>query len=243
MESVRTERNVVTQELIENLPAPVKRYLTYTGIIGKPLPDNIRLKQIGRIRLSAEQPWMTFDAKQYYTVNPPSFVWEGSVRKGGLPWIRARDLYQSGKGKMQIKLAGVIPIANATGKEMDESAMMRYLSEMIWFPAAFLRNNVSFRHIGDNSSDVTFVDNGKSVTATIYFDAQGRVKDFVAQRYREVKSNYELSTWSTPVTEYGEFEGLKVPLKGKAVWRLSQGDFEYIDVTLADLEYNAGKPY
>ena len=45
-------------------------------------------------------------------------------------------------------------------------------------------------------------------------------------------------TWSTPITGYGEFEGLRLPVRGKAVWKLPDGDLEYIDVTVT--EHDAG---
>jgi len=40
----------------------------------------------------------------------------------------------------------------ATGSEIDQGAMMRYLNEMTWFPAAFLGENISWRAIDDTSA-------------------------------------------------------------------------------------------
>lgn len=59
-------------------------------------------------------------------------------------------------------------------------------------------------------------------------------------RYRMVGGRPLLATWSTPVTAYGEFEGLKLPVRGKAVWKLPDGDLEYLDVTIIELRYDAG---
>ena len=49
----------------------------------------------------------------------------------------------------------------------------------------------------------------------------------------------DLQTWSAPVTSYGELEGLRLPLRVKAVWKLTEGDREDIDITLTDLRYDA----
>ena len=46
---------------------------------------------------------------------------------------------------MLVKVASLWPVADASGEQIDPAAMMRYLSEMIWFPAAFLADNISFR--------------------------------------------------------------------------------------------------
>ncbi len=234
---------LITEAHLLGLPEVVQRYLRYSQVVGKETIRTVRLKQIGKMRQSAQQPWMNLDAEEYYSVNPPGFLWVGTMRKGGLPLVRARDRYRDGKGNMQIKLGTLFTIANATGEEMNQGSMTRYLSEMIWFPTAFLEPNVSFEPVDQTSVKVTLTDLGKQVTATMYFDDKGRLTDFVAPRYREVSGKYELETWSTPITEYGEYEGLKLPVKGKAVWKLKEGDLEYIDVVITDLEYNVTTSY
>jgi hypothetical protein len=57
--------------------------------------------------------------------------------------------------------------------------------------------------------------------------------EFVAQRY----AGSNLETWSVAITAYGEFEGLKLPVRCKAVWKLANGDQEYIDVTITELQH------
>ena len=48
-------------------------------------------------------------------------------------------------------------------------------------------------------------------------------------------------TWSTPVTSYGEFEGLRLPVRGTAIYKLS-GDNEYIEVTITELHDTGAAP-
>ena len=38
---------VVTEEMLADLPGPVRRYLRYTGVVGKPFPGTIRLHPAG----------------------------------------------------------------------------------------------------------------------------------------------------------------------------------------------------
>ena len=111
--------------------------------------------------------------------------------------------------------------------------MVRYLSEMIWFPSSFLEDNVSFEAVDARSARVILTDGGRTATGTLFFDSGGRLTEFVAGRH--ISSNLE--TWSVPVTAYGEFEGLKLPVRCKAVWKLAEGDQEYIDVTVTALHY------
>lgn len=73
----------------------------------------------------------------------------------------------------------------------------------------------------------------------MFFDSAGRLTNFAARRYAIAGNSREPQTWSAPVTSYGEFEGLKLPVRVKAVWKLTEGDREDIDVTLTDLHYDA----
>jgi hypothetical protein len=54
---------------------------------------------------------------------------------------------------------------------------------------------------------------------------------------------FELENWSTPIRGYGEFEGLRLPIKGTGVWNLREGDLEYINVTITNLKYNPEGTY
>jgi len=235
---------IVTEEMLQALPDPVRKYLVYAGVVGKPIVHTVRLKQVGKIRKDNKKPWMNFDAKQYYSVNSPSFVWIAYMRIFGLPIVRVRDLYMEGRGSILVKVLSLFTVGNTKGNEMDQGAMMRYLNEMMWFPSAFLGKNISFEPLDTHSARVTLKDLGKRITATMYFDDEGKLINFVAPRYRDMGNNkFELENWSTPIREYGEFEGLKLPLKGSGVWNLKEGDLEYIDVTVTDLKYNPDGPY
>lgn len=231
---------IVTAEMLQELPHPVRRYLTYTGVVGRPMVKTVRLKQEGRIRQDEQQPWMEIAAEEYYTVSPPTFVWRAGARMGGipLPLARVRDRYAGGKGNMLITLGGLLPMDDARGPEMDQGSMMRYLNEIMWFPAAFLGDNITWEEVDDHSARVTLTDSGQSVTGLMTFDEDGRLTNFVADRYRDSGEGSELVTWSTPIAEYGQFEGLRLPVRGSGVWHLDSGDLTYIELKITDIQYN-----
>jgi hypothetical protein len=233
------DARTVTEEMLTGLPAPVRRYLRWTGIVGKPLVHTVYLRQQGRIRSGKGQLWLPLNAEEYYSVQPPGFVWDARLHLGPLPVGRGRDMYANGRGSMLIKAASLVTVADASGEAMDQGSMLRYLNEMMWFPTAFLGDNVSFEAIGDTSARVTLTDHGRTATATMSFDAEGRLIEFVAKRYAMDGSGSRLATWSVPVIEYGEVEGLRLPVRVKAVWRLADGDLDYIDVRITQLQYEA----
>jgi hypothetical protein len=143
---------------------------------------------------------------------------------------------------MLVKVASLLPVVDAGGEETGRGSMMRYLSEMIFFPAAFPGGNISFQAVDQGLAQVTLTGHGRTATGTIYVDGQGRLTDFVGMRYRMAGGRQVLTAWPAPVTAYGEFEGLRLPVRGKAVWKLPDGDLEYVDVTITELHYAAGAP-
>ena len=116
--------------------------------------------------------------------------------------------------------------------------MLRYLSEIIWFPTAFLGDNISWEEVDEESAKVTFTDHGKSVSARLFFDNAGRLTNLTAMRYRESGGEFSLDPWSTPILEYGEWSGLKIPSRGQAVWNLESGDLPYADLEITEVEFN-----
>ncbi len=135
---------IVTEAMLAPLPEPMQRYLRYSGIVGKPMIHTVRLKQAGRFRTGPDQAWLDFTAEQYYTVDTPGFVWNTTMRIHGIPFLVGRDLYQNATGNMQITIGALITVANGRGPQMDQGTMLRYLNEMMWFPTAYLGDNISF---------------------------------------------------------------------------------------------------
>lgn len=228
------EVRLVGDEMLGGLPEPVQRYLRFTGVVGKPFVCGVHLRQKGRMQLGRGQPWVPLRAEQWYAVQPPGFVWDGTLFAGPVPLVRARDMYRAGEGHMLIKAVSAFTVADARGEELDQGEMMRYLNEMMWFPSAFLEDNVSFEAVDSTSARVTLSDHGRRVTATMFFDADGRLTEFVGQRY----AGGELEIWSVPVVAYGELAGLRLPTRCKAVWKFARGDQEYIDVTVTELDHH-----
>jgi len=224
--------------MLTDLPEPARRYLEYTGVVGQPWIDTVRVRYEGVFRMAADKPWMPIKAEQAYTTDPPGFHWTARLKMFGLWMVSGSDTYKAGRGHMFGKVAGLFTIFDARGDELDQGTMMRYLNEMTWFPVALLSDYVTWKAVDDHSFDATFTDHGKSVSARFFVDQAGRLNNFVTKRYRESNGTYTLDTWTTPMMEHGRLAGLNLPVRGQAVWKLPGGDLPYADFTLTSVEYN-----
>jgi hypothetical protein len=229
----------ITEEDIAGLPEPVQRYLRYTQIIGTGKVRTARLKQKGYFRTRESQRWMPFKAEEYFTVDPPAFLWYGRIRLFPLVSFGAIDKFYREEGSLVVKLSSLIKVADAKGEECDQAELVRYLSEIIWFPSAFLSDYIRWEPINSDSARATIRVAGLTASADLYFNKQGQITNFVAERYMDVNGGAILKKWSTPIHKYAEVNGIMVPVKGEGVWTLSSGDFPYVRITeIPDLEYN-----
>ncbi|MBI4924064.1 MAG: hypothetical protein HY834_20205 [Devosia nanyangense] len=226
---------VVTDAMIDALPPPAQRYFRAAGVIGQPIPRLVRLKQKGRIRGGADAGWMTFEADETYSVNPPGFIWQAYFPSPLTPMVLGRDEYLEGSGSIVMKMLAALPVAEEHGAEMGPAGLMRYLNEMMWFPAAMLGPNIRIAAIDDNSFRLSIVDRGMTAEATLFVDEAGRVTNFRAQRFNS--ATRRLETWETPITGYGTLARLQLPVSGWAVWKLADGDFAYIELEVTELTY------
>lgn len=234
----RTNSPVVTEDDLSRLPAPVQRYLTYTGVIGKAWIKTARVQYTGRFRMGADKPWMSIRVHQVYTTDPPGFLWKAQFKMAGVPFMFATDTYKDGHGHMLGKVLGLFTVVDGQSAEIDQGIIVRYLQEMMWFPSAYLGENIVWQAVDDHAAEVTLTDSGMSVSGRMYFDDAGRLLTFVARRYGDFNGKTEMRTWSAPTTDYATFSGLRLPAGGMGVWQLPAGDLSYVDVRLTTVEYN-----
>ena len=149
--------------------------------------------------------------------------------------IVGRDAYVAGRGSVEMRVLGLIPVAQASGSALDQGALLRYLNEVLWFPAAALSPFITtWEPVDAHAACATMRFEGATGTATFFFDDAGRPVDMVAERQDLARGRLE--TWSTPLREYGELEGVRIPVAGQGVWRYDTGDFAYIDLRITSLE-------
>ena len=113
---------------------------------------------------------MPVAAAQVFSVDPPGFVWTVDARMMGVLPIAGRDRYVSGHGGMLIELGSLFPVADASGPEIDQGAMLRYLGEIVWFPSAALSDTIAWEAIDTHSARATMRFAGRSVSAVFAFD-------------------------------------------------------------------------
>ena len=236
--NVKNKGEIIQKADLAGLPLCVQKWLEYSQVIGKEKITTVHSKQKAMMRMKEGQPWLPVEAEQYFTIDKPGFIWKAKIKAAPLLHIAGRDKYFEGKGSMLIKILSLITVADARGKEMDQGTLVRYLAETVWFPTAALSSYIKWEEIDADSARATMSYGGVTASGVFVFNEKGEVINFIAERYMESNGRYVLETWSTPMKDYKEFNGIRIPAKGEIVWKLKTGDFNWYQVEVAEIEYN-----
>ncbi len=60
----------------------------------------------------------------------------------------------------------------------------------------------------------------------------------IRTRYGEFGGAYRMETWSVATTGYKAFDGVRVGNAGEATWKLKGGDWTWLTLEIAELEFN-----
>lgn len=223
----------------ENLPEPVQKYVQFARLIGREKIQTVHLSQKGIFRTGMKQKGFGFRAEQFNRISPPSFVWY--VRMKPLPFftVHALDQFLRGRGNLQVRISRLKTVVDARGGEIDQGELLRFLAEMVWYPTAFLEDFVTWEARDAVSAKATIRLGELSVSGVFHFDREGRIVRFTGKRYREVKGKYLLDDWITEMYEYREIDGIMIPGKGRAIWKLAVGDFCYFEGEIVKITFNS----
>jgi len=235
--SAQPEKIIITENMITRYPAPVQRWLRYSGIVGKEMARTVYITQKGEMRLNPGQSkWFTSYSQQYFTVSIPAFIWKVNMDLYSLPVI-GRDMFANGKGEMKITLLGLIPIAVAGNNvKIHQSALQRFLGEISWFPQAALKPYIRWEAIDDSRAKATIEYMGVTGSAVFHFNRKGELVKFVAMRYKDINDE-KPTEWIAAVKRYGQFQGIKIPTTLDATWMLGEGPFTWYRFKIIDVRY------
>jgi hypothetical protein len=234
------ESAVVQESQLAPLPAAVQRWLSASGVVGRPVPRSVRLKQTAEMRTAPDGEWMPTRAEQYFSTRSPGFVWQADVHmKNGLSFA-GRDSYLGGHGRMLIRALALWPIVDASDDKIQQGALLRFLGEMVWFPSAALQPYITWRSLDAHRAEASLHDGNLTVSGTFSVDDAGRVTHFVAQRYFGGGPNAKLETWEVPMHGWKHLAGIQVPTEGVVRW---QPDFDYYRFKIDAIEYDQPRSY
>lgn len=222
------------------LPAPLVRHLIATAPAGRPPARQARLEQLGAFRLAPDQDWLDLDARQYLRGDRPALAWSARLAMNPLAWFWALDTYAEGHGDFSGRLYGLLLMASGQGPQVDQSSLLRWLSEAPWLPGALApRPGLSWSAGPEPDAVTVEVSDGPvKASGVFYFDAQGLITRFVTQdRYRDMDGKPVRQGWEVVYGQWRDLGGGLIPTQGEARWLAPEGLFPYARITITAAQY------
>lgn len=226
---------IVTERDLEALPEPVRRWLRYSNVVGTRLPATVRLRQDGQFQMDG-RGWMPFSAEQYFTINPPGFLWKATFRMAPFVSVTGRDRYRAGEAGIEMRVLSLIAVARKSGGGLNQGALLRFLGEVQWFPAAALADYIAWEPVDADAARATMTWGGISASMAFRFDAVGRLVELAALRYNDSRGRNE--SWVNRNDSDQEFGGIPVPVAGEARWDYQSGPYPYIRWRITTIEHD-----
>lgn len=234
----KTQARIVTGDQLSTLPAVVQNWLKRSNVVGKEAANFVHLNQKGQMKTKPDGNWLPFKAEQYFTVEKPGFIWTADIQAAPMIHIVGRDKYEHGKGNMLIKIQSLFPIANATGPEIDQGSMLRYLAEIGWFPSAALNNYIQWDAVDSTSAKATMQYGAITASGIFRFNKEGDLLSFEAKRYYDRKEGATLEDWWIENKTWKEMQGIRIPIQSEVTWKLKNGDFNWLKLEITAIEYD-----
>ena len=222
---------------LDNLPEPVQRYFKHVLKDGQPYINYVRLKHDGQFKTGLKKDWVGIKGEQYFTTEKPGFIWKGTTSM-----FVARDMYLANEGRLIATILSTINVVDVHGKQQyNESELLRWLGESVWFPTNFLPSEkMQWSAIDDSSAKLTFNYNGLSLFYIVKFNDAGEIVQMETKRYMDEK---RLETWIIKPVKYEERNGIIIPMQAEVFWRLKEGDFSYAKFNVKMIEYNKAEKF
>lgn len=235
--------SVVSELDIGHLPGSVQNYLRYVGAVGKPKVHNFRVVGKGSMKRTIDGKWIGISSLQYNFFNEPARLYYINSSLFGIPFD-GLHAYTGDCATMKINVAYFLQVVNAKGEKMNQSENVTLFNDMCLFaPASLIDKSIQWETIDYLTAKAKFTHNTISITAFLSFNEKGELVNFFSDD-RFLSSDGKTYTnypWSTPVKDYKDFNGRKVPIYGEAIWHMPDRDFTYAKFITEEIEYNCSE--
>lgn len=139
---------------------------------------------------------------------------------------------------MPVKVAGVVPMEDARGDEMDRAETVTLFNDMcILAPGTLVGPDIAWEPVDASTARARFTLLGHTITATLLFDTEGRLVNFESNDRSRLTPDGTSTTprFSTPLRDYRDFGPLHLAGYGEARWRLPEGECTYGEFTMREV--------
>lgn len=223
-----------------HMPACVQKYIEYTGAIGKPKPQNMFIEFDAEMYRKPGAKAMKSHSVQYNFFKNHSRLFLMKASKMGIIF-RALHIYKNMQASFQVKVAELFKVVDIKGEELTTAETVTLLNDIcIFAPGGLSDKRFTWSSIDSLKAKISFSNGKYNVSAVLYFNEKGELINFISDDRSALQNDGSMKKirWSTPVSDYKEIEGRKIPTFGRTIWHYPEGEFTYGIFKLKNIRYN-----
>jgi len=231
------QNSMMTESDIQQLPEPIKKYLRFTGSVGKPKVNNFKIEFNGKIRKDEKSEWMPFTCQQYNFMQTPTRLFFMKAVMKSLP-VAGYHCFKNGVAFMDIRLFSIFKVQYMEGADMDLSETVTFFNDMcVVAPPTLIDKRITWLEVEGNKVKASFTNNNITVSAWLYFNDKGELINFISED-RYAGDTGKQFPWSTPLKDYQEINGYNLMENAEVIYSYPDRNLCYGTFKLISIEYN-----
>jgi len=234
--------NLEESDLV-NLPEPIRKYIAYTGCIGKPKVYNFKINFDGKIRKNNESEWMPFSSEQYNFLGNTTRLFFMNATMMKLP-VAGFHCFKNGDAFMDIRLLSLFKVQYQSGREMDIAETVTFFNDMCCMaPATLIDKRIEWKYSEGDSVFAKFTNNGITIEAVLIFNKVGELTNFISDdRFATADAGQMRKIpWSTPLKNYKSVDGFKLATDAETIYAYPDSELVYGTFQLKGIKYNSNR--
>ena len=236
---------VLTEADLAPLPDPVQRYLRATGMVGQPRIRNYRVRMRGRIRSGPDARWMPFEVDQQSFADRPTRLFWMRATMMGVPDRRAAPAARTATRIDADQAARRVRRRRRRRPEMDQGETVTLFNDMcLLAPGTLVDPAIQWEPVDARTAKARFTHAAHTISATLFFDDDGLLKDFVSD------DRFASSDGKTSSAGAGRRRSRSTarmgptgsPRGARRRWHPPEGEYVYAAIDILDVEYNRREP-
>jgi len=235
----RTNDFIVEEDLV-GLPELLQEYLRVTRVVGSQKVNYFHVEMKGEMKMDENKSFAPVKVEQFTFLESGTRLFYMTMNFKGIP-ISGIHNYHSKGAMMKVKVLDLIEVVHEAGKEMQRIETVTYFNDLcIMAPGGLIEEDIMWEEIDERSVKGTLRKHGHEVSATLYFNNDGMLDNFISED--RVKLNSEdfqnKVLWSTPMTKFSNIGDFHLASEGSAIWHYPANNFEYIRLKIEDVTIN-----
>ena len=242
------------------LPAPVQRYLAYTGADRAPAARFTRFRFEGEVRLpisgsargvTRATPWMPTRGEQYMALSTQGlgYVWDSVWQQAPGTTIDVRDLYAQGHTHVWAIRSDGRVLVDERHDDINRTYMIRFFAEATQSPTMLLPGrHLRWEAVDAQRARAHVKDGALTASMLCSFEADGALTrcesdDRLLRFTGDVPQRWVGARWVMTRGDYRPFGALRVPTTMSVTWQLPEGDFEQVRAKTTAVDFDTAAPY